>query len=356
MLGFRALSEQPISSDYNNLPPIAAAAQMLSSVTQSAPVTHPVLASATQTLATITQATSFFGFMTATQTLAPISATTPVVVKLAVRSDATLDTVIQTAALTDGTTASAGQTLGALTSNALARVYWNLPDSGWIGTAGQAVDSLLKHLPMGAAWRGFRTAGKVFNSLAIAFGHVLDDMTAALANLSRELDPRTCVDMMPEWETALSLPDACLPAANTIDQRRANVLFRLAKRRWTTAQDWKDLAGLFGLTIDVTPGWYVQRTALYGSDSGGFKYFTFPLRFDLFPRLGRFRVYIDVTNVNFTGFEYGGTSPNSEVGFPIPFGETNATFLKFQCILERVCPANVVIIWNEFPKKNKLID
>lgn len=203
------------------------------------------------------------------------------------------------------------------------------------------VQTLWAHLPFGYAWDAFRTAGKVAYRLlqSLAFGY--RDASQALCNLARELDYRTTVELIDEWETSVSLPDACLPSGATLEQRRAWVRFRLDKRRWSTAQDWHDLAALYGLTIRITPGWLIQKPALYDA--------CYPKRYDLFPRLGRFRVYVDVTNIAFGGYPYDGTV-DPDYKYPIPYGTTDKWFSAFRCIIERVKPANVVVLWNQFPE------
>lgn len=212
----------------------------------------------------------------------------------------------------------------------------------WLRARQASLDVLHAHLPLGMAWEAFRIVGKVAYRLVAAFAESYEDAWEALCNLAAELDPRTTSQMLAEWETALSLPDACLPVATTVAERRAWIIWRLEKRRWTTAQDWKDLAALFGLTIDVTPGWYVQKISLWGD-------FRFPMAFNDFPKLGRFRVYIDITNIDFPGFEYGASGTNADVGFPIPFGNTDDRVTQFMCLIDRIRPANTIVLWNEFP-------
>lgn len=214
---------------------------------------------------------------------------------------------------------------------------------------GHGLANLQSHLPRGMWWDAYRIAGKRAYRLFAAFGRLFDGMSAAICHLVKELNPFTTEQMISEWERALGLPDACLPKATTLEERRAWVIWRLAKRRWTTAAEWKEMAALFGFDIAITPGWYVQRPALFGDSTGGFASFEFPLSFDIFPKLGRFRVYIDVYGVDFAGFEYGAPGTNASVGFPIPFGDTDERLDQLKCMLDRIRPANVVIIWNEFP-------
>lgn len=209
----------------------------------------------------------------------------------------------------------------------------------WLEPKGNAVDTLTRHLPMGVAWEAFRIPGKVARRLIEGYAAGYDDMSEALCRLVGEIDPRTTTDLVEEWERALSLPDACLPPADTLEKRRERILFRLAKRRWTTAQDWHDLAALFGLQIRITPGWLIQKPALYAHH--------YPKRYDLFPKLGRFRVYIDVLNGEFGGYDYGAADRGD--GYPVPYGSGNAEYELFKCMIERVKPANVVVIWDAVP-------
>lgn len=210
---------------------------------------------------------------------------------------------------------------------------------GWL-THTDALATIQRHLPTGQAWDAYRTPGKNLFKLITALANALNDASAALCRMVAELDPRTTTQMLVEWETAVSLPDACLPTATTLGQRRAWVMWRLTKKRWNTAQDWHDLAALFGLTIRITPGWLVQRPALYDA--------FYPKRYDLFPKLGRFRVYIDVLNQKRRGYPYSGAAgPDDQ--YPIPYGAGGTAYSQFRCLIERVAPANVLIIWDEFP-------
>ncbi len=199
--------------------------------------------------------------------------------------------------------------------------------------------TLLRHTPLGVAWDAFRYPGKVAYKLWQAFASMFDDMSAALCRAHTEIDPRTTTELIGEWETALSLPHPCLPITGTIAERRDQILFRLDKKRWTTAQDWKDLAAFYGLEISVTPGWLYQKPALYPH--------SYRKRYDLFPKLGRFRVYVDVRNADFGGYPYDGTS-KPDHKYPIPYGTSDARLTAFMCMIDRVRPANSIVLWNQY--------
>lgn len=197
---------------------------------------------------------------------------------------------------------------------------------------GDALQTVQQHLPRGEAWHAFRIAGKVAYRLFQAFSDAYEDMSKALCRLVEELNPYSTTQLISEWETAVGLPDPCLPTTTTLEERRAQVVFRLTKKRWTSEQDWKDLALLFGLEITVTPGWHVQKPALYP--------FCYPKTYIYLERLGRFHVYIDIIDgCGDTGYVYS---------YPIPYGNS-ARCDAFICLINRVKPANVVVIWNNTP-------
>lgn len=199
---------------------------------------------------------------------------------------------------------------------------------------GDALATLQKHLPRGEFWHAYRIIGKTAYKLFNAYADAYEDMSEALCRLVSELNPYSTEQLITEWERSVGLPDACLPAATTLQERRDQVIFRLTKRRWSTEQDWHDLAALFGLTITIIQGWRVQEPALFDM--------CFDSWFFDFPRLGRFYVYIDVIEGcgDTTGFDYS---------FDYPFSTLGSGCDLFKCILERVKPANVVILWNRDP-------
>lgn len=199
-----------------------------------------------------------------------------------------------------------------------------------------------RHIPPGIAWLAWVTPGKTAYKLLKALAGVFDDAWSRFYQVvTDELSPYTTDELLPEWEKALGLPDKCIGPQSDKDARRDMILLRLSRKRYTTLEHWVTLAEeVFGLEVTITPGWYVQKPCLFPAE--------FPMRFDIYPKLGRFRIYIDIHNVEFGGFPYDGTSiPDHK--FPIPFGNPNEGFKRFQCFIERIRPSNVVIIWNNNP-------
>lgn len=65
-----------------------------------------------------------------------------------------------------------------------------------------------------------------------------------------ELDPRSTTLFIENWESAIKIPDNCIPIASTIEDRRENVVLKLVSLSVQTEQDFKDLALTLGFTIN----------------------------------------------------------------------------------------------------------
>lgn len=210
----------------------------------------------------------------------------------------------------------------------------------WLEPQGKSLDVILKHFPLGIAWMAWREATKNAGKLMKSIASIYEDAWVFLNQVSIEIDYRTGEQLLNEWEVALSLPDRCLPSTGTLDDRRKWIGFRLNKKRWNTLQDWQDLATLFGVNVRITPGYEVQKPSLFKQ--------VFPIPIRILPKLGRFRIYIDMLDAQFGGFPFDGTTIE-EHKFPVPFGAPEGDFAQFKCFIERIKPANVLIVWNEFP-------
>jgi hypothetical protein len=209
----------------------------------------------------------------------------------------------------------------------------DLPFCGWLRPLGNSLWALQRHFPTGPAWDAWRIEGKNGWLLLRAISNAFEDAWTAMCRLAGELDPRTTTDLLPEWEAAVGLPDPCLPNATTLDERRQWVLWRLAKKRWSKASDWHALASLFGLQIRMTPGWRVQRPSLYRV--------SYPSLYTM-PKLGRFRIYIEFVDC----CDVGGGYPYS---YAFGYSGFSQRCKDFMCLIERVCPACVVIVWGAPP-------
>lgn len=93
-------------------------------------------------------------------------------------------------------------------------------------TAEQYRDQLLALQPPGAALPAdpASTWAKLLLALADGFARV----EARAERLLDEMDPRTTYELLPDWERNVGLPDSCVVGEQTVEQRRAALIARLA--------------------------------------------------------------------------------------------------------------------------------
>lgn len=117
-------------------------------------------------------------------------------------------------------------------------------------TAEDYAQVLADLLPWGWAWpRDPRSVlMRVFAGLAVEYSRVHGRDCALLA----ESYPGTAVETLTDWERITGLPDDCLPGSNSLQRRRAAVLFKLAMRGGASPDYFIYLAKLLGYNITIT--------------------------------------------------------------------------------------------------------
>lgn len=106
-----------------------------------------------------------------------------------------------------------------------------------IGVAAYAAQ-LAALLPTGRAWP--RENGSVLMALVRGMADELARIDGRASDLFEEVDPRTTLELLADWERAAGLPDACTPAPDSISERQAALLMQLTalggqSRAWFTA-------------------------------------------------------------------------------------------------------------------------
>lgn len=71
-------------------------------------------------------------------------------------------------------------------------------------------------------------SGPVISAELAADGLALDRALASVDQLLLEMDPRTTSQLLADWERVVGLPDPCVTTAQTVDQRRAALVSKLA--------------------------------------------------------------------------------------------------------------------------------
>ncbi|MDR1946588.1 MAG: DUF2313 domain-containing protein [Desulfovibrio sp.] len=89
--------------------------------------------------------------------------------------------------------------------------------------------------------------GRLLRGLSLEFERV----DARARKLIIESDPRTTLELLPDWERAYGLPDECLPAGDTVPERREALVTKL---RDTGRQDlayWYEVADILGWRVTI---------------------------------------------------------------------------------------------------------
>lgn len=113
------------------------------------------------------------------------------------------------------------------------------------------LDALRALLPPGAAYR-FDP-----DQVLADFWGAIADVEAAfhgrLAALTEvEDDPNQTVELLPDWEACFGLPDACAPQPQTLAQRRAALVARIADGGGESIPRLVSVAAQYGYAVTVT--------------------------------------------------------------------------------------------------------
>lgn len=152
-------------------------------------------------------------------------------------------------------------------------------------------------------------------------------MDDALDTFRRELVPSRASLLLTEWEAMVGIPDDCFTnTAGTDAERRRNVIAKLVASGVQTAQDFVDLAALFGVTAVLTAG-SVHTTFPA----------TFPIYLAADDREGRHTIFVQLGSPAVVGFP---------IEFPYVFGSAEEALIE--CLFRRLKPANVQLVFG-FP-------
>ena len=112
------------------------------------------------------------------------------------------------------------------------------------------LQALQQLLPPGAVWP--REDGAVLTGLLGAFAEGAARIDRRMDDLLEESDPRSALEMLPDWETFVGLPDLCVGMPETLAQRRAAVVARLTARGGNSRAYFINLAKALGFEITIT--------------------------------------------------------------------------------------------------------
>lgn len=189
----------------------------------------------------------------------------------------------------------------------------------------QYTDSLADYLPGGILFASRSVQNSNFRKLLRGMSGELFRANGLLKEYSEQIIPDETVKFVSEWESAVGIPDDCFLGTGSLDERRRDVLTKLAALGVQTQQDFIDLATTFGVTITI---------------NSGIREITFPLVFPVVmfatEKVARFTIVVRFT---------AQAADKFPLVFPFTFGTGEIAILE--CLFTKIKPANCDIIFQQ---------
>lgn len=182
---------------------------------------------------------------------------------------------------------------------------------------------LAAHLPQGGVFDAAREQDTNFNDLLKGLGEELFRLESEIFRVCQEMDPRLTLDLLPEWERSVGIPDECFSTVEGLVRRREQVLLKLRGVRVQTADDFVELAAILGQTIEIEAG----------AISGAYP-MRYPARYLGGAKAARFTMIVHFPNAQNTNYPQP---------YPVPYGVATGVT---ECVIEHTAPATVQVIFS----------
>ena len=189
----------------------------------------------------------------------------------------------------------------------------------------QYTNSLADYLPGGRLFASRSVQNSNFRKLLRGMAGELFRANGLLKEYSEQVIPDQTVKFIEEWESAVGIPDDCFSGTGLLENRRRDVLTKLAALGIQTRQDFIDVAAIFGIVVQVSSG----------STLGAFP-IVFPMALFNSAKEARFTIVVTFTVPAANKFTYT---------FPFPFGDGEIAVLE--CLFEKLKPSNCKIIFEQ---------
>jgi len=184
--------------------------------------------------------------------------------------------------------------------------------------------SLANYLPNGRIFAAKNQEGTTLKNLIFGLGIELFRAEGKQNEIICEHFPEDTELLLAEWESALGIPDDCIPIAETAAERRENIITKLTALGVATKEGFEALALELGFSVRV---------------DGGGRWGIFPMEFPamLFnnPSDARFTMVVDfLVPLDLNVFDFT---------FPVVFGDNVNNVII--CLFERLRPANADLVF-----------
>jgi uncharacterized protein YmfQ (DUF2313 family) len=186
------------------------------------------------------------------------------------------------------------------------------------------VQRIADYLPGGRIFQAKNMPASNLRKLITGIAHELFTADGYVCDYQNDINPSLTTYFLDEWESALGIPDSCFSGTGSLNERRRDIVVKLASLGVQTADDFVALAALFGIAITV---------------ESGFSYAVFPMTFPIYLTTieeARFTIFITFTVVGLDRFP---------LTFPILFGDN--TLAVLECLFRKLKPANCQIVFTQ---------
>lgn len=121
-------------------------------------------------------------------------------------------------------------------------------------TAEQHTNALAQMLPNDKTFDAKNREGSNLRNLLSGLSPSHKRLADAISLFEQEYIPGETTLFLDEWERALAIPDGCFTGTGSNADRNTAILTKLASSGIQTAQDYIDLAAIFGVTLNAEPG------------------------------------------------------------------------------------------------------
>lgn len=121
-------------------------------------------------------------------------------------------------------------------------------------TQTQQADILSQYLRDDSLHEAKNKEGSTLRKILIGLASEWLNFRDKINEVSNQYNPKTTTQLIQEWEEFVGIPDSCIPVASTIEQRRLNILLKLAGINATTENQFKKIAEILGYNIQVSNG------------------------------------------------------------------------------------------------------
>lgn len=115
-------------------------------------------------------------------------------------------------------------------------------------------DILTRYLPNDPLWHDKNVEGSVLKKILIGLAAEWLNLRNIVNELYDNYDPRNTTSLIEEWERFVGIPDSCFSNVGSLEQRRKNILLKLAGSNVSTAKQFENVAAILGYDATVTNG------------------------------------------------------------------------------------------------------